>query len=78
MNKSNWVFDLAMSDAGDVLTPNSVTMETKLLFKHAVSLTAQEVLFGRHFSIFFVDDEYFWNKPLSSVSSEMHWVSTVQ
>lgn len=61
-----------MSDAGDVLTPNSVTMETKLLLKRAVSLTEQEVLFGRHFSIFFVDDEYFWNEPLSSVSSEMH------
>lgn len=78
MKKGNWVFDLAMSDAGDVLTPNSVTMETKLLFKHAVSLMEQEVLFGRHFSFFFVDDEYFWNEPLSSVSSEMHWVSTVQ
>lgn len=72
MNKSDWVFDLAMSDAGDVLTPNSVTMETKLLFKHAVSLTEQEASFCRHFSFFFVDDEYFWNEPLSSISSEMH------
>lgn len=49
MNKSNWVFDLAMSDAGDVLTPNSVTMETKLLFKHAVSLTEQEASFWQTF-----------------------------
>lgn len=75
MNKSNWVFDLAMSDAGDVLTPNSVTMETKLLFKHAVSLMEQEASFWQTFFHllcgWLADDEYFWNEPLSSLSSEM-------
>lgn len=54
MNKSNWVFDLAMADAEDVPTPNSVTMETKLLFKHAVSLS-KGLLFGRRVSVPFVD-----------------------
>lgn len=64
-----------MSDAGDVLTPNSVTMETKLLFKHAVSLMEQEASFWQTFFHllcgWLVDDEYFWNEPLSSLSSEM-------
>lgn len=27
---------------------------------------SKRLLFGRHFSIFFVDDEYFWNEPLLS------------
>lgn len=75
VNKSNWVFDLAMADAGDVPTPNSVTMETKLLFKHAVSLTEQGSSFWQTcFCIlcgWFADDECFWNELLSSLSSEM-------
>lgn len=33
---------------------------------------SKKLLFGRYFSIIFVDDEYFWNVPRSSVSSEMH------
>lgn len=75
VNKSNWVFDLAMADAGDVPTPNSVTMETKLLFKHAVSLTEQGSSFWQMCFCtlcgWFVDDECFWNELLSSLSSEM-------